>query len=249
MEPPHPRRAVALEEPQGEALDTLAFEVEGGGVEVGQEVERLEGECEEVEQQEGECNEVERQEGEREVGACVQVEIERQTLQQLEREEEAHDARLSRVAMGSRHGDTARDPYGAHDMLSDDSTQTDSSVPESAPTGDASAAAPAPGSGDAFAEVTLEQVKLALRKVKDPDLNLNIVDLGLVYDVRLVGRDAEVDMSLTSPGCPSGPEIMSDAERTLQALPGIGTVTINLVWTPFWSPDRIEPRVRAYMGL
>ena len=126
------------------------------------------------------------------------------------------------------------------------------------PTGDASAPAPAPssapaqpapGSGDAFSELTLEQVKLALRKVKDPDLNLNIVDLGLIYDVRLVGTDVEVDMSLTSPGCPSGPEIMGDAERILKALPGVGTVTINLVWTPFWSPDRIEPRVRAYMGL
>jgi metal-sulfur cluster biosynthetic enzyme len=95
----------------------------------------------------------------------------------------------------------------------------------------------------------LEQVKLALRRVKDPDLNLNIVDLGLVYDVRLIGKDVEVDMSLTSPGCPSGPEIMSDAERILKAVPGVGEVTINLVWTPFWSPDRIEPRVRAYMGL
>jgi metal-sulfur cluster biosynthetic enzyme len=108
---------------------------------------------------------------------------------------------------------------------------------------------PVPGSGDAFADLTLEQVKLALRKVKDPDLNLNIVDLGLVYDVRLIGSDVEVDMSLTSPGCPSGPEIMGDAERILKTLPGVGTVTINLVWTPFWSPDRIEPRVRAYMGL
>ena len=108
---------------------------------------------------------------------------------------------------------------------------------------------PVAGSGDAFADLTLEQVKLAMRKVKDPDLNLNIVDLGLVYDVRLVGKDVEVDMSLTSPGCPSGPEIMGDAERILKALPGVGAVTVNLVWTPFWSPDRIEPRVRAYMGL
>jgi metal-sulfur cluster biosynthetic enzyme len=106
-----------------------------------------------------------------------------------------------------------------------------------------------PGSGAAFADVSLEQAKLALRKVKDPDLNLNIVDLGLVYDVRVEGNDVAVDMSLTSPGCPSGPEIMGDAERVLKALPGVGTVTVNLVWSPFWTPDRIEPRVRAYMGL
>jgi len=122
----------------------------------------------------------------------------------------------------------------------------------SAPQADAAErAAPAvvPGSGAAFADVSLEQAKLALRKVKDPDLNLNIVDLGLVYDVRVAGNNVEVDMSLTSPGCPSGPEIMSDAERMLKALPGVGTVTVNLVWSPFWTPDRIEPRVRAYMGL
>jgi len=130
----------------------------------------------------------------------------------------------------------------------DGASATDQVTPLTTPSSPA-AQEPAPGSGDAFAELTLEQVKLALRRVKDPDLNLNIVDLGLVYDVRLIGKDVEVDMSLTSPGCPSGPEIMGDAERILKALPGVGTVTINLVWTPFWSPDRIEPRVRAYMGL
>jgi metal-sulfur cluster biosynthetic enzyme len=127
------------------------------------------------------------------------------------------------------------------------SQASDAGAPSPAPS--SAAPSPAPGSGAAFVDLTLEQAKLALRKVKDPDLNLNIVDLGLVYDVRLIGSDVEVDMSLTSPGCPSGPEIMGDAERTLKALPGVGSVTINLVWTPFWSPDRIEPRVRAYMGL
>ncbi len=123
---------------------------------------------------------------------------------------------------------------------------------EAALAAESGAAAPAadqPGSAAAFSEFSLEQAKLALRKVKDPDLNLNIVDLGLVYDVRVVNSDVEVDMSLTSPGCPSGPEIMGDAEQKLKAIPGVGTVTINLVWTPMWSPDRIEPRVRAYMGL
>jgi metal-sulfur cluster biosynthetic enzyme len=106
-----------------------------------------------------------------------------------------------------------------------------------------------PGSAAAFSDIGVDQARLALRKVKDPELNLNIIDLGLVYDVRVNGNDVEVDMSLTSPGCPSGPEIMGDAERMLKTLPGVGNVTINLVWTPFWTPDRIEPRVRAYMGL
>ena len=94
-----------------------------------------------------------------------------------------------------------------------------------------------------------DQVKLALRKVKDPELNLNIVDLGLVYEIMVDGSDVQVDMTLTSPGCPAGPQIMGDVERVVKAMPGVATVNINLVWQPFWSPEKIEPRVRAYMGL
>lgn len=96
---------------------------------------------------------------------------------------------------------------------------------------------------------TPDQVKLALRRVKDPELNLNIVDLGLVYDI-VVERDVvQIDMTLTSPGCPAGPQIMTDVERAVKAMPGVGDVQLNLVWTPFWTPELIEPRVRAYMGL
>lgn len=97
--------------------------------------------------------------------------------------------------------------------------------------------------------VSEDQVKLALRRVKDPDLQLNIVDLGLVYGVRVDGDVVSVDMTLTSPACPSGPEIMSDLENQLRTLPGVRDVRVNLVWAPFWTPDRIEPRVRAYLGL
>ena len=104
------------------------------------------------------------------------------------------------------------------------------------------------GDADGADALTEDEVKLALRRVKDPELNLNILDLGLVYAIRVDGNDVSVDMTLTSPGCPSGPEIMTDAERHLKALPGVGAVAVNLVWSPFWSPERIEPRVRAYLG-
>jgi metal-sulfur cluster biosynthetic enzyme len=99
--------------------------------------------------------------------------------------------------------------------------------------------------------VTADQVKLALRKVKDPELNLNVVDLGLIYDVNVQGEGhvVRIDMSLTSPGCPSGPQIMGDVERVVQALDGVEKVYVNLVWEPFWTPERIEPRVRSYLGL
>ena len=95
---------------------------------------------------------------------------------------------------------------------------------------------------------TVDQVKMALRRVKDPDLQLNIIDLGLVYDVSVDDRSVKVDMSLTSPACPSGPQLMGDAERAVKNVPGVQDVTVNLVWSPMWSPERIEPRVRAYLG-
>jgi metal-sulfur cluster biosynthetic enzyme len=109
------------------------------------------------------------------------------------------------------------------------------------------AAAQPEGSGT---QTLADRVRLALRKVKDPELNLNIVDLGLVYDI--VADDegkVDVDMSLTSPGCPAGPQIMGDVERSVKAIPGVMNLNVNLVWNPMWSPERIEPRVRAYMGL
>jgi metal-sulfur cluster biosynthetic enzyme len=96
--------------------------------------------------------------------------------------------------------------------------------------------------------ISADQARLILRRVKDPDLNINIVDLGLIYEVHVNGSNVQVDMSLTSPGCPSGPEIMGEAEVQLRTIPGIGDVTMNLVWSPPWTPERIEPRVRAYMG-
>ena len=97
--------------------------------------------------------------------------------------------------------------------------------------------------------VSEDQVKLALRRVKDPELNLNIVDLGLIYGIRVDGRTASVDMTLTSPACPSGPEIVEGVEREVREIEGIDEVQTNIVWTPFWTPERIEPRVRAYLGL
>jgi len=91
-------------------------------------------------------------------------------------------------------------------------------------------------------------VRAALRRVKDPELNLNIIDLGLVYGIAVEGPKVTINMSLTSPGCPSGPEIMTAAEQQVRSLEGVEDVAVNLVWDPMWSPERIEPRIRAYMG-
>ena len=96
--------------------------------------------------------------------------------------------------------------------------------------------------------VSEDQVKLALRRVKDPDLQLNIVDLGLVYGIAVDGTTVKIDMTLTSPACPSGPELMTNAEREVKEVPGVERVEVNLVWMPFWTPEKMEPRVRAYLG-
>jgi metal-sulfur cluster biosynthetic enzyme len=89
----------------------------------------------------------------------------------------------------------------------------------------------------------------ALRQVKDPELDMNIVDLGLVYDVEVAGGEVRVKMTLTSPGCPAGPMITNDAYRVLRGLEGVTDVDIEIVWEPYWTPERMDPKVRALMGL
>jgi len=96
--------------------------------------------------------------------------------------------------------------------------------------------------------VTEDAVRQALREVKDPELDLNIVDLGLVYDVAIDNGEVGVKMTLTSPGCPAGPMITNDAYRVLRALSGVSDVDIEIVWEPYWTPERIDPKLRAMMG-
>lgn len=99
-----------------------------------------------------------------------------------------------------------------------------------------------------MAALTPDVVRAALRQVKDPELDLNVIDLGLVYDIEVDDGVVRVEMTLTSPGCPAGPEITRDADRVLRLLDGVRDVTIDIVWEPYWTPDRIDPKVRALMG-
>lgn len=97
--------------------------------------------------------------------------------------------------------------------------------------------------------ITPDTVRKALRQVKDPELGLNIIDIGLVYDVAVSDDGAvHVKMTLTSPGCPAGPEIMGDAKQTVEALEGVSSAEIELVWEPYWTPEKMDPRVKAFMG-
>jgi metal-sulfur cluster biosynthetic enzyme len=97
--------------------------------------------------------------------------------------------------------------------------------------------------------LTSDYLRKALRAVKDPELNLNIVDLGLVYDVEVNPEgDVKVRMTLTSPGCPAGPEIVNDVNQTLHDIDGVKSVDVEIVWEPYWTPEKIDPRVRAFLG-
>jgi metal-sulfur cluster biosynthetic enzyme len=94
-----------------------------------------------------------------------------------------------------------------------------------------------------------ETIRKALRAVKDPELNLNIIDIGLVYDVEANEEgDVHVRMTLTSPGCPAGSEIMEDVKKVAGDLEGVRSVEVELVWDPYWTPEKMDPRVRAFLG-
>jgi metal-sulfur cluster biosynthetic enzyme len=88
----------------------------------------------------------------------------------------------------------------------------------------------------------------ALAEVVDPELGLDIVELGLVYDVRVDGRRVSVDMTLTTPGCPVSEQLPAEAEDALRrALPD-HEIALQVVWDPPWTPDHISDAGRAALG-
>jgi metal-sulfur cluster biosynthetic enzyme len=96
---------------------------------------------------------------------------------------------------------------------------------------------------------TPESVRKALRAVKDPELNLNIIDIGLVYDIEVEEPGmVHVRMTLTRPGCPAGTEIIDDVKKVAGDMEGVQGVEVELVWDPYWTPDKMDPRVRAFLG-
>ncbi|GIV70836.1 metal-sulfur cluster assembly factor [Caldilinea sp.] len=97
--------------------------------------------------------------------------------------------------------------------------------------------------------LTVEQCRAALKKVIDPEIYQNIVDLGLVYGID-VGDDRSVivTMTLTTPHCPLGPQIIENVQRELSAI-GASSVDVNIVWTPPWTPDAMTPELKKLLGI
>lgn len=89
----------------------------------------------------------------------------------------------------------------------------------------------------------------ALKQVIDPELFVNVVDLGLIYAIHQDEGKVVVDMTLTSPACPAGPQLVQQAKQALEAVPGIKEATIKLVMTPPWSPDRMTDDARDHLGI
>lgn len=97
--------------------------------------------------------------------------------------------------------------------------------------------------------VTKEEVYEALHECYDPEIPVNIVDLGLVYDVDVVDDKVEVKMTLTTPGCGMGGMIAANAESLIMDLPGVTEAKVNVVWDPPWDPSRISEEAREKLGI
>lgn len=123
------------------------------------------------------------------------------------------------------------------------SDQQDSAMDQGQP---ASAAAPASAGGAKTVDV--EAVMEALSNVIDPELGLDFVELGLVYGVEIDGGDVRVTYTLTTPGCPIGPQVAEQMEEFVGEVDGVQSVQSELVFTPAWSPERMSEDAKFALG-
>ena len=96
--------------------------------------------------------------------------------------------------------------------------------------------------------VTQDEVVEALHTVEDPELGMDIVELGLFYDAEIEGENVKIIHSLTSMGCPAGPLIEQQIYEALQALPGAEEIAAELTWDPPWTPDKMSDDAKFVLG-
>lgn len=92
--------------------------------------------------------------------------------------------------------------------------------------------------------VDRETILELLKEVHDPELGVNVVDLGLIYDIEIEEGDVRIRMTLTTPGCPMHTAIVGGVRAVLGQQPGIGSVDVEVVWEPRWTPERMTPEGR-----
>ena len=98
-------------------------------------------------------------------------------------------------------------------------------------------------------ELTTDAIYESLKTVFDPEIPVNVVDLGLIYDVQVTKGDVYVQMTLTFPGCGMGAFIAQQAEWAIQDIEGVEDVEIEMVFEPPWSPDLISEEARSQLGI
>ena len=96
--------------------------------------------------------------------------------------------------------------------------------------------------------VSEKLILTALKHVLDPEIGVNIVDLGLVYEVKVENGDVYIKMTMTTPGCPLHESISKGAEEAVRQLPGVENVKVDLVWEPAWTPERMSNWARKQLG-
>jgi FeS assembly SUF system protein len=96
--------------------------------------------------------------------------------------------------------------------------------------------------------VTKDEVIATLKKCYDPEIPINIVDLGLVYDVSIEGEKVGIKMTLTAPGCPASGYISQDVKSKLESMPGVKKADVTVVWDPPWSPDMMSETAKKQFG-
>jgi metal-sulfur cluster biosynthetic enzyme len=94
-----------------------------------------------------------------------------------------------------------------------------------------------------------ETILNALRTVTDPEVGVNVVDLGLVYSVQAHDDQVEVEMTLTTPACPAGPEILRNAVTAVEKIEGVSKANVKLVMSPPWTPERMTDAARDELGI
>jgi len=97
--------------------------------------------------------------------------------------------------------------------------------------------------------VTEKDIRTALKGVKDPELGLDLVVLGLIYDIEIEEDHVDAVMSLTSPMCPVAGQIVEDVKTTIEGVEGVASAEVELTFDPPWTPERISPLIRASLGL
>lgn len=107
---------------------------------------------------------------------------------------------------------------------------------------------PRPYDGYPGSMPTREEVMEVLREVEDPELGMDIVELGLLYDVEVEDSKVKVIHSLTSMGCPAGPMIQESIYEAVQRVPGVGDVEVELTWDPPWTPERMSEDAKFILG-